>query len=144
MVEATGLEPTTSWSLTKRATKLRYASMRLFSSNSINYYTYIIKNSQAFFGLFEKIFGATGIFFRKTTSFIFCASVFDSSNGFSSVPCAACFTRLCTIKTPNLRTNPPAAIDSRRLRVNPPHAPRSVFSVRIFFWWHCRHGYAFR
>ena len=27
MVEATGLEPTTSWSLTKRATKLRYASM---------------------------------------------------------------------------------------------------------------------
>ena len=29
MVEATGLEPTTSWSLTKRATKLRYASMYL-------------------------------------------------------------------------------------------------------------------
>ena len=27
VVEATGLEPTTSWSLTKRATKLRYASM---------------------------------------------------------------------------------------------------------------------
>ena len=27
MVEATGLEPTTSWSLTKRATKLRYASI---------------------------------------------------------------------------------------------------------------------
>ena len=26
LVEATGLEPTTSWSLTKRATKLRYAS----------------------------------------------------------------------------------------------------------------------
>ena len=24
MVEVTGLEPTTSWSLTKRATKLRY------------------------------------------------------------------------------------------------------------------------
>ena len=27
LVEATGLEPTTFWSLTKRATKLRYASM---------------------------------------------------------------------------------------------------------------------
>ena len=27
LVEATGLEPTTSWSLTKRATKLRYASI---------------------------------------------------------------------------------------------------------------------
>ena len=26
LVEATGLEPTTFWSLTKRATKLRYAS----------------------------------------------------------------------------------------------------------------------
>ena len=26
MVEATGLEPTTFWSLTRRATKLRYAS----------------------------------------------------------------------------------------------------------------------
>ena len=26
LVEATGLEPTTSWSRTKRATKLRYAS----------------------------------------------------------------------------------------------------------------------
>ena len=29
MVEVTGLEPTTSWSLTKRATKLRYTSMSL-------------------------------------------------------------------------------------------------------------------
>ena len=27
MVEVTGLEPTTSWSLTKRATKLRYTSI---------------------------------------------------------------------------------------------------------------------
>ncbi len=27
MVEATGLEPTTFWSLTRRATKLRYASL---------------------------------------------------------------------------------------------------------------------
>ena len=29
LVEATGLEPTTFWSLTKRATKLRYASISL-------------------------------------------------------------------------------------------------------------------
>ncbi len=28
MVEVTGLEPTTSWSLTKRATKLRYTSLK--------------------------------------------------------------------------------------------------------------------
>ena len=27
LVEVTGLEPTTSWSLTKRATKLRYTSL---------------------------------------------------------------------------------------------------------------------
>ena len=30
MVEVTGLEPTTSWSRTKRATKLRYTSLILF------------------------------------------------------------------------------------------------------------------
>ena len=29
LVEVTGLEPTTSWSLTKRATKLRYTSMKV-------------------------------------------------------------------------------------------------------------------
>ncbi len=28
VVEVTGLEPTTSWSLTKRATKLRYTSFK--------------------------------------------------------------------------------------------------------------------
>ena len=33
LVEVTGLEPTTSWSLTKRATKLRYTSIK-----SISYY----------------------------------------------------------------------------------------------------------
>ena len=38
LVEVTGLEPTTSWSLTKRATKLRYTSMK-----SISYY---INNSR--------------------------------------------------------------------------------------------------
>ena len=37
LVEATGLEPTTSWSLTKRATKLRYASIyAALSRNSIH------------------------------------------------------------------------------------------------------------
>ena len=36
LVEVTGLEPTTSWSLTKRATKLRYTS--LSHANSISYY----------------------------------------------------------------------------------------------------------
>ena len=30
VVEVTGLEPTTSWSLTKRATKLRYTSICRF------------------------------------------------------------------------------------------------------------------
>ena len=33
MVEATGFEPTTFWSLTKRATKLRYASIPVFFVN---------------------------------------------------------------------------------------------------------------
>lgn len=37
MVEATGLEPTTSWSLTKRATKLRYTSL----SNVLHYTTFL-------------------------------------------------------------------------------------------------------
>ena len=30
LVEATGFEPTTSWSRTKRATKLRYASIAVY------------------------------------------------------------------------------------------------------------------
>lgn len=30
LVEVTGLEPTTSWSLTKRATKLRYTSIKAY------------------------------------------------------------------------------------------------------------------
>ena len=42
LVEATGFEPTTSWSRTKRATKLRYAS-------SIIYYTKCGAVWQAFF-----------------------------------------------------------------------------------------------
>lgn len=33
VVEVTGLEPTTFWSLTRRATKLRY------TSSTLNYYT---------------------------------------------------------------------------------------------------------
>ena len=61
MVEATGLEPTTFWSLTKRATKLRYASMFfavLFKQPKHN--TIFILFSQAFFNsilnFFYKIF----------------------------------------------------------------------------------------
>ena len=35
VVEVTGLEPTTSWSRTKRATKLRYTSKYLFANGDI-------------------------------------------------------------------------------------------------------------
>ena len=42
MVEVTGLEPTTSWSRTKRATKLRYTSKQPL------YYTILKKNYQLF------------------------------------------------------------------------------------------------
>ena len=50
VVEATGLEPTTSWSLTKRATKLRYASisryfraLALYSLDIISLIQYKVK-----------------------------------------------------------------------------------------------------
>ena len=57
VVEATGLEPTTFWSLTKRATKLRYASIcYAIPANSITYYTYVIMFSQAFFIAFLTFF----------------------------------------------------------------------------------------
>ena len=57
LVEATGLEPTTFWSLTKRATKLRYASIcYAIPANSITYYTYVIMFSQAFFIAFLTFF----------------------------------------------------------------------------------------
>ena len=61
LVEATGLEPTTFWSLTKRATKLRYASIcvavsRFPSLNSIHNYTYLRSLSQAFFHTFLTFF----------------------------------------------------------------------------------------
>ena len=64
MVEATGLEPTTSWSLTKRATKLRYASMcYTVLANSITYYNHTKYFSQAFFyGFFN--------FFLKNKNFL--------------------------------------------------------------------------
>ena len=48
MVEVTGLEPTTSWSLTKRATKLRYTSIFLL---------YI-------FGSFHDLFFSTALGYR--------------------------------------------------------------------------------
>ncbi len=67
LVEATGLEPTTSWSLTKRATKLRYASIKIavgrntkekkkFPQNSINNYIHKSCRCQAFLLFFLKIF----------------------------------------------------------------------------------------
>ena len=37
MVEVTGLEPTTFWSLTRRATKLRYTSIKTLLQNFTNY-----------------------------------------------------------------------------------------------------------
>ena len=43
LVEATGLEPTTSWSLTKRATKLRYASISLCRSSKQHNLLYLYK-----------------------------------------------------------------------------------------------------
>ena len=67
LVEATGLEPTTFWSLTKRATKLRYASIFFMPNalprNSINHYTHLIALSQAFFRCFLKFFQKIGINF---------------------------------------------------------------------------------
>ena len=42
LVEATGLEPTTFWSLTKRATKLRYASIYVAVSRFPRSTAYII------------------------------------------------------------------------------------------------------
>ena len=45
MVEATGLEPTTSWSLTKRATKLRYASMLSCEQHDKLYLNFFILSS---------------------------------------------------------------------------------------------------
>ena len=56
LVEATGLEPTTFWSLTKRATKLRYASIYAVFLQQHNYYTYPDLFSQAFFTLFLTFF----------------------------------------------------------------------------------------
>ena len=71
LVEATGLEPTTFWSLTKRATKLRYASIcYAVPSNSITYYTHTFSFSQAFFTNFLT-------FFKKIQTFYF-HSVYNS------------------------------------------------------------------
>ena len=47
LVEVTGLEPTTSWSLTKRATKLRYTSVSLAKQHILLYRIY--KKCQAIF-----------------------------------------------------------------------------------------------
>ena len=58
LVEATGLEPTTSWSLTKRATKLRYASIS--------------------FNIISLIFCKVKHFFVKTQKNIFFLKIFYS------------------------------------------------------------------
>ena len=42
LVEATGLEPTTFWSLTKRATKLRYASISFLRRSNLVQTAYVI------------------------------------------------------------------------------------------------------
>lgn len=44
LVEVTGLEPTTFWSLTRRATKLRYTSMK-----ALLYYIDSVKSVKRFF-----------------------------------------------------------------------------------------------
>lgn len=41
MVEATGFEPTTFWSRTKRATKLRYASITIRNCQLTAYLLYL-------------------------------------------------------------------------------------------------------
>ena len=51
LVEATGFEPTTFWSLTKRATKLRYASMK---STSLLYRLFAV--CQVIFSAFGQLF----------------------------------------------------------------------------------------
>ena len=69
LVEATGLEPTTFWSLTKRATKLRYASIcYAILANSITYYTHTLTFSQAFLRFFYNLFYN----FSKNINFLFC------------------------------------------------------------------------
>ena len=63
MVEATGLEPTTFWSLTRRATKLRYASINYpqLPTDSIFIILKLIKKSTVFSG-FDKNFGIVLLF----------------------------------------------------------------------------------
>ncbi len=61
MVEATGFEPTTFWSRTKRATKLRYASIFRLSRFIaalflLRYYIIFWAFSQLFFALFYYFF----------------------------------------------------------------------------------------
>ena len=48
MVEVTGLEPTTFWSLTRRATKLRYTSVIQYFSNNRIIILKIFKKANSF------------------------------------------------------------------------------------------------
>ena len=63
LVEVTGLEPTTSWSLTKRATKLRYTSVSLAKQHILLYRIY--KKCQAIFCLYLKNFQTERIFSKS-------------------------------------------------------------------------------
>ena len=69
LVEVTGLEPTTSWSLTKRATKLRYTSMSCFE-NSISYYNNYSKSVKRFFDISTKNFPRSE---KKRSGAFFCS-----------------------------------------------------------------------
>ena len=54
LVEATGLEPTTFWSLTKRATKLRYASIcYVVLANNITIISILQRLVKRFLSLFK-------------------------------------------------------------------------------------------
>ena len=73
LVEATGLEPTTSWSLTKRATKLRYASMRSLIQTTLTIialFTYYVKRFSLFFCIIFNFFQA--LFYRYIDKIITC------------------------------------------------------------------------
>ena len=55
LVEVTGLEPTTSWSLTKRATKLRYTSVCFFAKQH-NLLYMIFRKSKTILPAFREFF----------------------------------------------------------------------------------------
>ncbi len=46
MVETTGFEPATSWSRTKRSTKLSHVSITPFPANELDYSTAVLKREE--------------------------------------------------------------------------------------------------